>query len=482
MRTVRLGSQTDFVGWRNAARALIAQHAPPEEVEWLVGDDPSLFGTTTECADIEAARFTVPRAFIGLAERAILHGDRLRFGLLYRLLWRLTREPRLLEIASDPDVARLRGMKDAVDRDIHKTHAFVRFRQIEDERGPLYIAWFEPSHHTLEAAAPFFVRRFAIMRWSILTPRASAHWDGDQLRFGPGAHAADASADDALEELWRTYYASIFNPARLKTATMQAHMPRKYWRNLPEAALIGKLVARARHDTGGMLERAPNEARPRFAGSGGSVPAPETALAQFEGRVTLSRLQSAAQQCTRCPLHASATQAVFGEGPSDARVMMVGEQPGDQEDLAGRPFVGPAGQLFDRALARAGIDRDRIYVTNAVKHFKFEPRGKRRLHKTPAQVEIEACRFWLEQEIRRIGPALIVALGATAAYSVLGKPTPVRRNRGRIISVSDDTQVLITVHPSYLLRIPPEAQDAELARFVADLRLSLQFMRRAVAT
>jgi DNA polymerase len=168
---------------------------------------------------------------------------------------------------------------------------------------------------------------------------------------------------------------------------------------------------------------------------------------------------------------------VFGEGPDKAPVLFVGEQPGDQEDLAGRPFVGPAGQLFDRALGEAGIDRARAFVTNAVKHFKFEPRGKRRIHQKPGGGEIQACRFWLDREIDLIEPRLIVALGATAAQSVFGKATPIGKSRGRLIDLDRGGQALITVHPSYLLRLPDEAAKAvEYARFVEDLRLIKPFL------
>jgi DNA polymerase len=160
---------------------------------------------------------------------------------------------------------------------------------------------------------------------------------------------------------------------------------------------------------------------------------------------------------------------VFGEGPARAEVMFVGEQPGDQEDLAGKPFVGPAGQLFDRGLAQAGIRRDAVYVTNAVKHFKFESRGRRRLHKTPGQLEIEACRPWLTRELELVQPRLVVALGATAAHALLGRAIPVKRNRGRLLRLSDATRMLVTVHPSYLMRVDPERQEAEYARFVQDL-------------
>jgi DNA polymerase len=409
---------------------------------------------------------------MALAQRAILHSDPQRFALLYRLLWRLRDEPRLMDVASDVDVSRARAMEDAVSREIHKTHAFVRFREVQSEAGLAYIAWFEPVHNTLEAAAPFFVRRFAAMRFSILTPRVSAHWNGIELRFGRGADRADAPDGDALETLWRTYYASIFNPARLKTGTMRAHMPAKYWRNLPEAELITELVASAPRSTQRMIDEPATVPRLR-------VRPPAAAPRIDVAAGSLDELAAAARRCTACALCASATQTVFGEGPEEAEVMFVGEQPGDREDLAGRPFVGPAGQLFDRGLRDGGIERAGVYVTNAVKHFKFEPRGKRRIHKTPAQQEIEACRPWLEREIGLVQPRLIVAMGATAAHAVLGKPTPIQKNRGRFVRVSDDTQVLVTVHPSYLLRVPEEKQAEEYRKFVEDLNLAQLSLRGA---
>lgn len=183
-----------------------------------------------------------------------------------------------------------------------------------------------------------------------------------------------------------------------------------------------------------------------------------------------------AAKCKACPLWKNATQTVFGDGSARAAVMFVGEQPGDQEDLAGRPFVGPAGRLLDRALADAGIDRSKVYVTNAVKHFKNEPRGKRRIHKKPADAEIEACYQWLEREIELVAPQLIVALGATAARSLLGRATPVERNRGKLMDFPGGTRLLITVHPSMLLRIPDEHKAAAYRRFVKDLKLASPYV------
>ena len=197
-------------------------------------------------------------------------------------------------------------------------------------------------------------------------------------------------------------------------------------------------------------------------------------------RNSLSALREQAQDCRACHLWKDATQTVFGEGPQSASIMLVGEQPGDKEDLAGKPFVGPAGQILDRALKEAGIDRPKVYVTNAVKHFKFVPRGKIRLHQKPATLEIKACRHWYEREVSAIQPELIVAMGATAAQSVFGKITPVGKTRGRIIDLPDGRKALVTVHPSYLLRLPdPEAKVLEYQRFVEDLTIAAGLQKKS---
>ncbi|MEA2874235.1 MAG: uracil-DNA glycosylase [Hyphomicrobiales bacterium] len=190
------------------------------------------------------------------------------------------------------------------------------------------------------------------------------------------------------------------------------------------------------------------------------------------GYRSLTAAREDAENCRRCRLYKNATQTVFGEGPAHARLVFVGEQPGDQEDLAGKPFVGPAGQIFDRALAEAGIDRSRVYVTNAVKHFKFEPRGKRRIHQKPNNAEIEACRWWLDNELGLIKPQLAVALGATAARALTGRDTTISRSRGRLMPLRNGVEGFITVHPSFLLRLPDAAsKEREYAHFVADLKL-----------
>jgi uracil-DNA glycosylase len=207
------------------------------------------------------------------------------------------------------------------------------------------------------------------------------------------------------------------------------------------------------------------------------MPTIESAAAFLPDRLTLTALRDTARACTACPLHLTATQTVFGEGLQRADVMLVGEQPGDREDLEGRPFVGPAGRLLDEALLEAGIDRDDAYVTNVVKHFKFEPRGKRRIHQKPNWNEIGACRPWLGAELAVVSPTALVCLGATAAQTLLGRQFRVTRERGRMLESELAPLVLATVHPSSILRAPAEERDRERALFVADLGVVANAMR-----
>ena len=478
--TVILDGQTDFAGWRDAARRLALNDVPPQDIAWQVAvsmpkDYKPGLPETPVGADLK-----VPRNFVEAAETAILHSDAERFALLYRLLWRLRSEPHLLNIASDLDIHRFGAMEKSVRRDIHKMRAFVRFRQVGEAPDERYAAWFEPDHFIVERNAPFFVRRFTGMRWTILTPYASADWDGERLAIGSGARRDEAPAEDASEALWRTYYRNIFNPARLKVKAMQAEMPKKYWRNLPEASLIPDLIAGADEAAKEMIARMPSTPAPHHAKvQAKHWPAPETSGESDDGAgaKSIAQAREAAKHCRRCPLWRDATQAVFGEGPENARVIFVGEQPGDQEDIAGKPFVGPAGKVFDDVLEEAGLDRTLTYVTNAVKHFKFEPRGKRRIHSKPNAGEVKACRWWLDKELSLIEPDLVVALGATAGQSLLGKPVAITKMRGEVIEREDGLRVFLTIHPSFILRIrDPQDQQAERVRFLKDIKAVKRLM------
>jgi uracil-DNA glycosylase len=460
-----------FAGWRSAAREALAREAAPPETAWrslaVAQTELPLADSGTESAPTPPARspsdaLRVPRPFIDVAAEAALHRDESRWALLYRVLWRLTHgEPHLLDVAIDADVHALRQMAKAVHRDVHRMRAFVRFREVTTTDGSWFVAWFEPEHHIVEANAPFFRDRFASMRWSILTPERCAHWDGAELSFSPGVPPSAAPRGDEMEDLWRTYYASIFNPARVSAGTLATHLPRRYWKNLPEAKLIPGLVAEA-----------PPRAATMVATSAAAVAGlQEFSRAPVPDAGDLDTLRAAAAGCRACPLWRNASCTVFGTGPAAARVVLVGEQPGDQEDRQGKPFVGPAGQLLDRALQAAGIERSGVYLTNAVKHFKWEPRGKRRLHQRPNAREVAACRPWLEAELSRVRPELIVCLGATAAESVVGRPVRVLSERGEKLPTEFGAPALMTVHPSALLRLSSDADaDAEFARFVADLR------------
>ncbi len=470
---ITLKEAADYDEWRAAARRLLAAEVRPDRVGFrLAGASGDLFGTCTDTGVTGTARgsrpIRVPRDFPALANAVICHSNPSRFALLYRLLWRLQCEPRLLDNAADHDVYTARRLAKAVRRDTHKMKAFVRFRRTESEVGEIFFAWFEPDHHIVERTAPFFARRFAGMRWSIVTPDRSAHWDGESMTFSQGASRRDCPDGDALEEHWRVYYSSIFNPARLKLRAMKAEMPTRYWRNLPESRLIPELTRSG--------ERAQRAAP---AGTAPSIATARRLVADQPGMSkepsgapkTLEALATRLQDCTRCGLCRMATAAVPGEGPAGARMMIVGEQPGDREDLAGRPFVGPAGTVLDEALSEVGVDREVSYITNAVKHFKHTVRGKRRIHQRPRADEIESCRWWLDHEREIVSPKVILALGASAARGVLGAPVKVGDVRGQPIADDRGSVTIVTVHPAYLLRLPRH-KDAveERARFIDDLR------------
>ena len=451
---VQLPEPDDFAFWRATARALVQCAVPPDRIAWVEpGGTGDLFAEgQRQLPEPEADAWQVraSKPFIQAAETSICHSDPARFALLYRLLWRHQNNSRVLEDSTDKDVRRLDELARNVRRDKHKMRAFVRFRAMEEEDGQeRFVAWFEPEHHILRNNAAFFVNRFANMRWSILTPRGSLHWDGAVLAEGPPAQRSDAPHGDPTEDLWRRYYASTFNPARLKIGAMLKEMPRKYWKNMPETALIPELVAGAQAREAAMVE----------AGT-----------LEFDERPdTLTAIDKAIHACRKCPIGELDNQAVMGEGPQDAALMIVGEQPGDQEDQQGRPFVGPAGQVLDAHLQQAGIDRGTTYVTNAVKHFKFVNRGKRRLHQTPTAKEIDICRWWIEGERQIVQPRLILAMGASAARGMLGKTVSISKARGMPHQLEDDCELWVTAHPSYLLRLDGAAREEQERMFQADL-------------
>ncbi|HEY6440747.1 MAG TPA: UdgX family uracil-DNA binding protein [Acetobacteraceae bacterium] len=426
MRRVVLANETDWEGWRKATRSLVLAGAPPEEVRWSVRSHDEEGDPLRE----ETGSFGVSRTLITLASLAIQARDPERFDLLYRLVWRANAG----EKADAEETRRAQGLAFAVRAETHRMRTLLRYLSVEEGNRTRYLGWYEPAHYVVEANAQLIARRFSDLTFSIVTPVAAAHWDGTELRFSTGVEREAVPDDDALVSWWQKHHANLLRHARIGTAIPEAEQLDEVPRP-PDRPPLGPVVLPLHPDP--PLQEAMHEA----------------------------------SDCRRCHLHEQASQTVFGEGPAHARLLFVGEQPGDQEDVIGRPFVGPAGQIMDRAMEEAGIDRRSVYITNAVKHFKFEPRGKRRIHKTPEAPEIQACRFWLDVELVRLRPKLVVAMGGTAARAVLGRAVTITRERGRPIEMRDGQTVFVTVHPSYLLRVPDEdAKAREYRAFVTDLR------------
>lgn len=472
MRTVYLTGRGDLAEWREAARALLLSRIPPEDIDWrLRSAEGGLFEEAAPVAPapVPGKALSVPRAFLDFAATVLCHRDPRRFGLLYRVLCRLQADRSLLANAMDEDMAILGLMEKSVRRDSHKMKAFLRFKETAaaTDGRRRFVAWFEPDHFIVARTAPFFQRRFTDMDWLILTPKGTAAWDGTHLEVTDQT-ARRPDLEDQTDELWRTYFRHIFNPARLKVKAMQSEMPKKYWKNMPEAALIPELIATAEARIGAMIEAEQTQPPLRHERRRAMPLAANDAPAG-----ALDILAREAGACTRCPLHAHATQTVFGEGPERAALLILGEQPGDTEDLAGRPFVGPAGKVLDAALGKAGIRRDKVWLTNAVKHFKYEPRGKKRIHRRPNAGEVAQCRWWLRREIEIIRPKVILVMGATALEALTGKGEAFAALRGQQVQLGEEAMLVITVHPSYLLRLTdPLTRAREQAGFEAMVALA----------
>ena len=458
--------ESSFEQWRDRARELLSRGVPPHEVQWADPRDPQQPLNTADTAAaphgaVATVTGRVPRAFLAGGKLVACHRDPSRWALLYRLLWRITHgEHKLLDDPLDEAASTFERMIAQVQRDEHKMHAFVRFRRVVEGDIERFVAFHRPDHFITRLAAPFFVERFRPMRWSILTPDECAHWDGSALTFTPGVEMTAAPEGDALEEVWRTYYSAIFNPARTNPRAMLRELPARHWATLPEARMISELIAEAPDRVQRMLTHpsAATSARPFV---------PDNA--------SLDGLRDAAASCRGCPLFAHATQVVFGEGPVDARLMLVGEQPGDEEDISGKPFVGPAGRVLDEAILAAGLDRHRLYVTNAVKHFTFRREGKRRIHERPRVTDVRACRPWLSAEVERVRPSVIVCLGSTAAQAVIGPSVRIQRDRGKPVRSAWASQVLPTYHPSAVLRAEDAQHSDDIFRWlVEDLQLAAQ--------
>jgi DNA polymerase len=447
---------------------------PPESIEWASRqDDGDLFSGAAEAVEPEPASpsapaFSLPREMMELLAQAACFSAADRWAFLYKVLWRWQLGEHDVLSAADADGARLHAMVKAVRREEHDMHAYVRFRErMEADGAPRFVAWFEPTHEVLPQVARHFARRMGGVTWMIATPSATVMWDGAELHTGPAVMRGAADIEDEGEAMWLAYYRSIFNPARVNAALLRSHIPSRFWKNLPEGAIVPQMISAAANG-----ERRTGQTSAVGRRSGATTIPVSAERAQPE-RVDPTTLD----QCRRCDLWKTATQAVPGVGPKKARIMLVGEQPGDQEDLAGLPFVGPAGAMLDRAMAEAGVERGGVYVTNAVKHFKWEPRGKRRLHKTPAQREIAACHLWLEEELARVQPQVIVALGSTALKSVTRDGAATMKSVMGAPFEHEGRWVVAVYHPSYVLRAPDEATRRQAYEVIVEgLRQALKLL------
>jgi len=464
----RLANEWDSEGWRNFARRAIAAGISPEKIRWQVAgksQELSLFETEEIPPATADQPMKISKAILGVINTALIHSDPHRFDTAYRAVWEMQRAPQKGWNPANPLHGQLQDLAKSVRRDIHKMHAFVRFRKTGEADGrEQYVAWFEPDHHIVDAVAPFFRKRFTGMDWVIVTPERTISWDGAALGFGPGGRKADVPSEDAVEAEWRSYYANIFNPARVKVAAMQSEMPKKYWKNLPEADLIAPLLSAARARVEQM-----QKPHAEFAVED-SILADDT----YPQSGSLTELYECLEAQEQPAPAGFAQNIVRGEGPENAKLMFLGEQPGDQEDQAKRNFVGPAGQLLMTAFDEVGLSRQQVFLTNSVKRFKFVQRGKRRIHQTPSAGDIDRARWWVQEEIRLVQPQILLALGASAARSLTGRKMAINANRGRLLPLPDGKQLLITVHPSYLLRLPDDAgRDIEYRKFVRDLELAV---------
>ncbi len=449
-----------YTEWRVRAREMLQKGVRPKTGSWDTSQ-VLLFETEVRLKPLTSPK--VPAEFLKLAPYVAAARDEQRWDLLYRMLYRLNHEnSHLLKVTVDPDVHRMNTLCKSVRRDIHKMHAFVRFKRAEIDGVETYVAWHKPEHLIMELGTPFFVRRFGDKPWSIFSADGSAHWNLKTLTFGPGMSQQEFAHEDPFDDVWKTYYKSIFNPARIKIKMMKTEMATKYWSALPEAEIIQELIRNTPKQLQNMRDAIQEVAQP-----------PEAA--------DWIELKTAAHSCASCPLAKTATQTVFGEGNLQASIMIVGEQPGDNEDLAGHNFIGPAGELLNKALAEAGILRQDLYITNAVKHFKFERQGKLRLHKKASGSEMHACKPWLEAEIRQVRPQVIMCLGVTASTAVYGRLVNIQVERGSPYTESGMAKnLLVSWHPAAILRSSTESEKQQrYQELVSDLRLALALTANA---
>ena len=465
----RISIEPSFAAWRRAARELLRQGVEPERIEWVEFDsvdpvDSVDSGTGSVAAPNNSATAPVvatpaiPRELLAWLKTAACFCAPDRWSLLYRILWRWTHGERHALDPQDADGALLDQRIQSVEHETHDLVALTLFRRRDPSMGPPeFVGWYEPHHDLLAQAAERFAERMGDSTWMLATPQGAAFWNGMLLRISrlaaddgahscperqqqnppatqplpPTAMAGEATTSEPTEALWLAYYASVFNG-------VPAPVPLRYWRTPPAGPPLPAQLARERS---------------RLGAQSGTVTVPEMPPLEYSAVTPpLREPTGPLATCRRCALWRNAKQAVAGTGPARAALMVVGEQPGEHENQHGAPFTGPAGQLLDTVLARAGLARAALYLTYAVKHYKWETLEQQRVHRTPARREVEACQYWLEHELAQVAPRVVVTLGATALKALTGAHVNLAEYLGQTID-HDGRLIVPTWHPSYALKM-----------------------------
>jgi len=482
----RIPIEPSFAAWRRAARALLRQGVEPSQIEWVEsgnkaaahsGDDGNGSATgqvvqssaasaaervsSATAADVPnaepacttagsvgtgaSAAPAIPRELLSWLKTAACVRAPDRWSLLYRVLWRWTRGERTVLDLNDPDGSLLDQRIRTIEHETEDLLTLTLFRRRDPSMGPPeFVGWYEPHHDLLERAAVRFAARMGDSTWMLATPHGAVFWNGMLLRIDqPGAEEyeqttqalpASAMTGEAVtsmptEALWLAYYASAFNGAPLP-------VPLRYWRMPPAGPPLPARLARERS---------------RLGAQSAAVTVPPTPPVEYSAMTPpLIEPTGPLATCRRCALWRNAKQAVTGAGPAHAAIMVVGEQPGEYENQHGEPFTGPAGQLLDAVLARAGLKRETLYLTYTVKHYKWETLDQQRIHRTPVRREVEACQYWLEKELARIAPRVVVTLGATALKALTGAHVNLSEYLGQTIA-HDGRLIVPAWHPSYAL-------------------------------
>lgn len=453
MKTVLI--ESSFESWKEKALGLIEMEAHPSDVHFAT-DAQSFFFEEPLTVRPSSHRPNLPRSFVEGSRIVAAHRDPETYHLLYRILWRLTHgEKNLLDDPFDPDSRDFELRKKSVTRDMHKMKAFVRFKKIIKDNDEVFSATHFPDHRIIRLVAPFFQDRFQGMNWIIKTPDETAIWDQKNLIVVP-TEGELKEEEDSEEDLWKTYYSAIFNPARIKLKAMVKEMPKRHWKSLPETELIDELVAEAPERLKKWAEHFPEA----------------TVQQEF---MDIESLNHNLRNCKACEICPKATAPVPGHGKINSRIMLIGEQPGDEEDLSGKPFVGPSGQFLNQALSEVGLDRSEMYVTNAVKGFKFMPMKNQRWHKGATLAEVATCKPWLVNEVKLVRPEIIVCLGRTAAQSVMGKMVKMEEVRGKFFRSSLSPMTFVMPHPASILRSSdPEGPREKFLEELKILKKALQ--------